>query len=197
MSATMIAAQAMPTIENTPATAPVLLKKLLPPPPVPGPLRPEGFTIIVVIVTFRPLDSVVVISVVTLRGADEEDDFDAGGDVDPGRETGVVVGVLLDPDDGGVVELTVLVGSLVDDDGRGVELVVGDGGDDDDDDELVSEMLGAEDVRREDVVGEEVSLGEVELEVCTGDDEGDVDVEVEGVLELVLLISAEVKNGAK
>lgn len=100
-------------------------------------------------------------------------------------------GVLLDPDDGGVVELTVLVGSLVDDE---VELVVV-GGDVDvvdvvDGERLVDGEVGDVD----DVIGKVVLLRDVELEVCREDD---VDVEVEGVLELVLLISAEVKNGTK
>jgi len=102
-----------------------------------------------------------------------------------------VGGVLLDPDDGGVVELTVLVGSLVDDE---VELVVV-GGDVDvvdvvDGERLVDGEVGDVD----DVIGKVVLLRDVELEVCREDD---VDVEVEGVLELVLLISAEVKNGTK
>lgn len=104
------------------------------------------------------------------------------------------MGVLLDSDDGGVVELTVLVGSSVDD---GVELVVGDVVDVVDGDGR-ERVVGGEvgDVCWDDVVGEEV-LRDVELEVCTDDDDDDDDVEVEGVLELVLLISAEVKNGTK
>jgi hypothetical protein len=92
MRATMIAAHAMPTMVNTPATAPVLLKNALPLPPDPGRFNPpEGFGMTEVIVTLWPLDNVVVISVVILSGC--EDDCDEEGVVDPETKTDVDVDI--------------------------------------------------------------------------------------------------------